>query len=323
MMRPRLRIPLRPRLTPATTAASPLLPLCARSRTMHSIAMLEYNKHNEASQNGIPGFLSPAAFNIAWHQYQTHCLEKLNGIVAGGEYESKHVKEILLRTAREPAEAVTFNYASMIHNNHFFFKHLSPTPVQMPEVLRGHLEKSFGSIETLREEMIYTAASMFGPGFVWLVKTNIQGLTPAFKVLTTYGAGSPYPAAHWRRQDVDMNTSAGATNEAAIETGRQYNAHAAYGAGKRDASNLAASKRANFAPGGIDMHPILCINTWEHVWLWDYGFGLGQPDRGKFGYATEWWKKINWDLVLKEANIQRLEMSADGPAPPGTATAAA
>jgi Fe-Mn family superoxide dismutase len=81
MLRPRLRIPLRPRAcTPATTT---LLPLACRARAMHALAPLEYNLQNEASQNGIADFLSPAAFNIAWTQYQTHLLEKLNGMIAG------------------------------------------------------------------------------------------------------------------------------------------------------------------------------------------------------------------------------------------------
>ncbi|AEO53955.1 hypothetical protein MYCTH_2295915 [Thermothelomyces thermophilus ATCC 42464] len=310
MLRPRLRIPLRPRV--GTPATSTLLPLACRARSIHAIAPLEYNLKNEASQNGIADFLSPAAFNIAWTQYQTHLLEKLNALTAESDYESRHVKDIMLSTARDPASAPLFNYASMIHNNHFFFKHLTPKPVEMPDALRVHLERSFGSIETLRREMVYTAASMFGPGFVWLVKTSQPGLPVAFKVLATYAAGSPYPAAHWRRQEVDMNTAAGATTDAAVEAGKSYLERTAYGAGKRNSS---VAKKVEHAPGGTDLLPVLCINTWEHVWLWDYGFGVGAPDRGKLGYAEKWWKHINWDLVLKEANVQRLEMSSNLGAP--------
>jgi Fe-Mn family superoxide dismutase len=220
----------------------------------------------------------------------------------------------VLATAREPSHAPTFNYASMIHNNHFFFKHLSPKPVEMPAGLRNHLETSFGSIETLRQEMIYTAASMFGPGFVWLVKTSQPGLPIAFKVLTTYAAGSPYPAAHWRRQDVDMNTAAGPNSKEGIAAGRAYIDNAAFGAGK--ANNSMAAQRNKFAPGGTDLLPVLCLNTWEHVWLWDYGFGVGGSG-GKMQYAENWWNSINWERVYKEANVQRLEMSA------GTAASAA
>jgi Fe-Mn family superoxide dismutase len=224
----------------------------------------------------------------------------------------------MLATAREPDHAPIFNYASMIHNNHFFFKHLAPKPVHMPDNLRGHLESSFGSIETLRQEMVYTAASMFGPGFVWLVKTSQPGLPNAFKVLTTYSAGSPYPAAHWRKQAADMNTAVNGTSEAGIEAGRDYLAHSAYGAGKRQNT---AAKKVEHAPGGTNVLPVLCINTWEHVWLWQYGFGVGGAG-GKLAFAEQWWNHINWELVQKEANVQRLEMSANTGAPtPQAATA--
>jgi Fe-Mn family superoxide dismutase len=81
MMRPRLRIPLRPRVT--APAQSTLLPLACRSRSLHSLVPLEYNLKGEAAQNGIADFLSPAAFNIAWNQYQTHLLEKLNALTSG------------------------------------------------------------------------------------------------------------------------------------------------------------------------------------------------------------------------------------------------
>jgi Fe-Mn family superoxide dismutase len=33
-------------------------------------------------------------------------------------------KTLLLNTARDPAQAMIFNYASMAHNNHFFFSSL-------------------------------------------------------------------------------------------------------------------------------------------------------------------------------------------------------
>ncbi|KAK4237514.1 Manganese/iron superoxide dismutase [Achaetomium macrosporum] len=318
-MRPRLRIPLRPRLV-TTPARSSLLPLACQSRSLHALAPLDYNLKNEASQNGIPEFLSREAFNISWTQYQTHLLERLNALTGGTGWESRHVKDIMLGTAREPDQAPTFNYASMIHNNHFFFKHLSPVPVQIPDPLRGLLEKSFGSIETLRQEMIYTAASMFGPGFVWLVKTSQPGLPVAFKVLVTYAAGSPYPAAHWRRQDVDMSTAASGINEAGMETAKTYLENTAYGAGKKVGNP--AAKRADFAPGGTDLLPVLCLNTWEHVWLWDYGFGIGNAGGGKLGYAEKWWNRINWERVQKEANIQRLEMSGNTGSVPTTAASA-
>lgn len=56
------------------------------------------------------------------------------------------------------------------------------------------------------------------------------------------------------------------------------------------------SKKA-LAPGGVDLTPVLCINTWDHVYLPDYGIGA------KKTYAECWWERINWDVVAGNANL--------------------
>lgn len=81
MLRPRLRIPSAARPRFGAPVQSPLLPLAYQTRSRHTLRPLHYE--NEALQNGIPDFLSPTAFKIAWTQYQTHLLEKLNNLTAG------------------------------------------------------------------------------------------------------------------------------------------------------------------------------------------------------------------------------------------------
>jgi Fe-Mn family superoxide dismutase len=186
-------------------------------------------------------------------------------------------------TAREPSQAPIFNYASMAHNNHFFFQGLAPGGTPMPEALRSDLESSFTSLETLRRELVVTASAMFGPGFVWLVKTAPH----EYKVLSTYLAGSPYPGAHWRRQGSDMNT-----------LGNQGSASEYY-------RNRVEARRMNtndLPPGGIALEPVLCLNTWEHAWLLDWGVGR-EGHGGKAAYAEAWWEQIDWKQVAQRAGI--------------------
>jgi superoxide dismutase, Fe-Mn family len=184
----------------------------------------------------------------------------------------------------------------MAHNNHFFFRHLNDKeePVEMPSELRKQLEKNFSSIETLRREMILTASAMFGPGFVWLVKNNQSA---QYRILTTYLAGSPYSEAHWRRQGVDMSTAAGPTSSEDRGLTQEHIARSQLGAGADNGNKWGA-----VAPGGIDVIPLLCVNTWEHVWLRDYGFGAGGVG-GKRMYLENWWNSINWNVVAHSAQI--------------------
>lgn len=50
------------------------------------------------------------------------------------------------------------------------------------------------------------------------------------------------------------------------------------------------------APGALDVQPILCVNTWEHAWMMDYGIA------GKEEYLERWWDRINWDVVFDNYN---------------------
>jgi superoxide dismutase, Fe-Mn family len=191
-------------------------------------------------------------------------------------------------TAREPSQAPIFNYASMAHNTHFFFQTISPTGSSIPDALRKDLETSFSSIETLKREFVVTASAMFGPGFVWLVRAGPTD----YRILTTYLAGSPYPGAHWRQQGSDMNTL-GQNNTARDYLSSQINARRKQQAGGA----------GDLAPGGIQLEPLLCLSTWEHSWLLDWGVGR-EGHGGKAAFVESWWETIDWELVSGRTNFK-------------------
>lgn len=161
-------------------------------------------------------------------------------------------------------------------------------PVPIPKKLLHDLNLQYGSIETLRREMIVTADAMFGPGFVWLVKV---GRSAQFRVLPTYLAGTPFVAAHWRRQGLDMNsrglmpTPAGYSADGAA---RGYLERAQVGAG---AAEFGRFDRDAATPGGTEVIPLLCLSTWQHVYLRDWGVA------NKRQFMEAWWDCIDWRKV--------------------------
>ncbi|KAG9237598.1 superoxide dismutase [Amylocarpus encephaloides] len=255
-------------------------------RFLHQVPLLQHEyKHGVGPKDDL--FMSAGGFEVAWTQYQGLMVEKLNALTAGGEWESRTAKDILLKHAREPQSAPIFNYASMAHNNHLFFEALSPTGVPMSPQLKKSLEDSFSSIDTLQREMVLTASSMFGPGFVWIV----QAKTGEFSLLTTYLAGTPYPAAHYRQQPVDMNTEDSSVSEhiRRINRAPPVNGLGAFGPSSGDKRKL--------GPGGADITPVLCVNTWEHVYLPDYGV------KNKRRFVENWWRKIDWNIVASRSTL--------------------
>jgi Fe-Mn family superoxide dismutase len=174
----------------------------------------------------------------------------------------------------------------MAFNNHFFFNGINSNPnvASKPSVdLMNQIRNDFSSLETLRETFLATAEAMFGPGFVWLVQTNDTQLGN-LRILPTYLAGSPLSGAHYRRQSHDLST----------HNADSYQALNAVG-------TFGSAAKQNNSPkkplGGVDVVPLLCVNTWEHVWLHDYGV------RGKRQYLEAWWNKIDWDVVGQNATI--------------------
>jgi Fe-Mn family superoxide dismutase len=212
--------------------------------------------------------------------------------------------ETLIATSREPHLASTFNYASMAHNNHFFFRGLAKSgganrSEHMSDELRNQLELSFGSLESLRRELILTADAMFGPGFVWLVQQvdGVGAQARPFKILTTYQAGSPYPGAHWRSQGVDMNNHGGAQEGGAVVKEYFDRQNVANGREPLHGSSAAKQSKIRPPPGSTTVVPVLCVNTWEHVWMWDYGVG------GKTDFVANWWNIIDWGMVQSLSRI--------------------
>lgn len=187
-------------------------------------------------------------------------------------------------------KAYGFNLASMAFNNHFFFRGINTNPdvqSKLPQDLTQQVNKDFSSLDTLRETFLATAEAMFGPGFVWLVQTNDTQFG-SLRILPTYIAGSPLSGAHYRRQSHDLNTHNADSFQALNKVG-----------------TFGSAAKQNTGPkkplGGVDIVPLLCVNTWEHVWLQDYGVA------GKRQYLEAWWNKIDWDLVRQHANISRRE----------------
>lgn len=245
--------------------------------------------------------------------------------------------DLIKMTSREPGTAHIFNFASMAWNTHFFFQSLATSKGKDPsehlsDSLKKDLEESFGSLETLQREMLFTAHSMFGPGFVWLVR-QLDGSSNRrypFKVLATYHAGTPYQAAHWRRQAVlrddvhlpyggaDMNNVGGLTdtpgqivklwqnaNNQAMGMPDMHDGVAPHTQSPYHVGAFEASVGAN--PNGVQLLPVLCVNTWEHAWMRD------RFVTGKWDYLETWWNRIHWGVVEERSALAGGRVMAKDP----------
>ncbi|KAF9692504.1 hypothetical protein EKO04_009383 [Ascochyta lentis] len=276
---------------PAATALQAAASAASKTRAAPSFARSLYTvptlaNHDQLEANGIPGLFSKQGFRTAYTKYQQHIIDELNASTAGTPYEGQETKSLTIEFARDPTKAYAFNLASMAFNNHFFFRGINTNPdvhSTPPSDLAIQIKRDFSSMDTLRDTFLATADAMFGPGFVWLVQTK-DVEAGHLRILPTYIAGSPLSGAHYRRQSHDLNTH-NADSYAAVNKVGTFGA-----AAQQD-------MRPKKPLGGVDIVPLLCVNTWEHAWLADYGV------KGKADYLRAWWDKIDWDMVRQGATI--------------------
>lgn len=102
--------------------------------------------------------------------------KKLNAAIEGTPFEKMPIEEILQTGDKLPAGIR--NNGGGFYNHSLFWKVMSPKGGGDPtgELARA-IEKGFGGVDTFREAFGKAAATRFGSGWAWLVKTAEGGLT--------------------------------------------------------------------------------------------------------------------------------------------------
>ena len=111
-----------------------------------------------------------SAETIEYHYGKHHAayVDKLNGLIAGTEFEDKKLEEIV-----KSSSGAMFNNAAQVWNHGFYWNCLSPNGGGEPTgALGSAIKEFFGNFHSFKEK--FTAASMgnFGSGWTWLVKTS-------------------------------------------------------------------------------------------------------------------------------------------------------
>ena len=100
---------------------------------------------------------------------------KLNDAIKGNELENKSIEEILANVSK--ASAAVRNNGGGYYNHLLFWKWMSPNGGGKPsgEVMEA-INKNFGSFDSLKEKFNNAAATRFGSGWAWIIKTKSGSL---------------------------------------------------------------------------------------------------------------------------------------------------
>ncbi|MFA5184075.1 MAG: superoxide dismutase [Patescibacteria group bacterium] len=132
--------------------------------------------------------MSAKTLDFHYGKHHQAYVDNLNKLLAGTELEKESLENIILKSANNAERTGIFNNAAQHFNHTFFWDCLRPAAKGSApsEPVSAALSQSFGSLEMFYTEFKIAAASLFGSGWVWLVKDGEQ-----LKILKTANGDNP------------------------------------------------------------------------------------------------------------------------------------
>ncbi|WOG26482.1 superoxide dismutase [Fe] [Endozoicomonas sp. 8E] len=135
------------------------------------------------ARDALAPHISEETLDYHYGKHHKTYVDKLNGLVAGTELESKSLEEII-----KTSEGGIFNNAAQIWNHTFYWNCLSPNGGGAPAgELAEAINKAFGSFDDFVAAFNDKAVNNFGSSWTWLVK-NSDG---SVEIVNTSNAGTP------------------------------------------------------------------------------------------------------------------------------------
>ena len=143
----------------------------------HALPELPY------SQDALAPHISAETLSFHYGKHHQAYVNKLNGLVEGTDKAEKSLEELI-----KSAEGGVFNNAAQVWNHTFYWNCLSPNGGGEPSGAIGEaIGKGWDSFAAFKEAFSTAAATNFGSGWTWLVKTADGGV----EIVSTSNAGNP------------------------------------------------------------------------------------------------------------------------------------
>ena len=141
------------------------------------------------AQDGLEPVISARTLEFHHGKHLQGYVDNLNKLIAGTEFESMSLEEIVvaaagpaLRQAQGPAQSAIFNNAGQILNHNLYFTQFRGSALRQaqgptgaphsgldPESPLGkQLEAQWGTLEAFQKEFVAKGVGLFGSGWVWL-----------------------------------------------------------------------------------------------------------------------------------------------------------
>jgi len=134
------------------------------------------------SKDALAPHISAETLDYHYGKHHAAYVNKLNAAVEGSEWAGKSLEDIV-----KGSEGGLFNNAAQTWNHTFYWNSLKPGGGGEPTgAIADAINEKWGSFDKFKEAFTNAAATQFGSGWAWLVKSD-AGL----EIVQTSNAGCP------------------------------------------------------------------------------------------------------------------------------------
>jgi len=135
------------------------------------------------AMNGLEPFISQKTIEFHYGKHHQAYVTNLNNLVPGTEFENATLEDIVKKST-----GGIFNNGAQVWNHTFYWNCLAPKAGGEPKgTVKDAIEVSFGSFADFKDKFTKAAATLFGSGWAWLVKTPQGNL----EIVQESNAGNP------------------------------------------------------------------------------------------------------------------------------------
>lgn len=111
---------------------------------------------------------------IGFHYFKHHkgYVEKLNKLIAGTQFETMTLEEIVIAAHKKNEYLDIYNNAAQVWNHNFYWQSLNPNGGEPNKKLLEKIEGTFGSFNDFKDTMRQKALEQFGSGWAWLAEDS-------------------------------------------------------------------------------------------------------------------------------------------------------
>ena len=135
------------------------------------------------SRDALEPFISAGTIDYHYGKHHQAYVNNLNNLIAGSPFENSDLEDII-----KNADGGIFNNGAQVWNHTFYFEQFDRDGCKKPkDELKAAIDRNFDSSDNFIKEFSKAAATLFGSGWAWLVKSDSGRL----EIIQTSNAGNP------------------------------------------------------------------------------------------------------------------------------------